>query len=184
MAKEEALDLCSADRAGVLDNWFRRLFQNPKRILAPLVRPGMTVLDYGCGPGYFTLEAANGVGPTGKVIAVDLQQGMLDLVAKKLGNSEYRAIVELHRTEGDSVSVDEKCDLILLFYVLHEIRAREKVMTELKSLLKQGGMILVSEPTFHVNRALFERELTIFRKLQFIIQEGPRINLSRTVILR
>lgn len=60
------------------DNIFRRLVQDPNRILRPYIKPGWTVLDIGPGMGYFTIPTARLVGDTGKVIAADLQQEMLD----------------------------------------------------------------------------------------------------------
>ena len=60
------------------DNPLRRLIHNPQRILSPYIKQGMTVLDAGCGMGYFSIGMAKMVGDSGKVIAVDLQQKMLD----------------------------------------------------------------------------------------------------------
>ena len=78
-------DICcySPFRGWMLDNWIRRLFQNPKNIFGDYVKEGMTAIDIGCGPGMFTLAMAAIVGDTGTVIAVDIQQEMLDLVRKK-----------------------------------------------------------------------------------------------------
>lgn len=55
----------------------RRLSQNPGKVLAPYVREGMTVLEPGRGMGFFTLELARLVGPSGRVVAVDIQPRML-----------------------------------------------------------------------------------------------------------
>ena len=66
-----------------IDNWLRRLFHDPDAILRPYVHPGMTVMDVGCGMGLFAIAMARLVGPTGKVIAVDLQQQMLDVLGKR-----------------------------------------------------------------------------------------------------
>ena len=69
--------VCPAALAGSLDNRIRRWFQNPQKILSPYIKEGMTVLDIGCGPGFFSVEIAHLVGKTGRVIAADLQEGML-----------------------------------------------------------------------------------------------------------
>jgi ubiquinone/menaquinone biosynthesis C-methylase UbiE len=55
----------------------RRLVHNPERLLAPFVTAGMTVLEVGPAMGFFTLPFACLVGPTGQVICVDVQDGML-----------------------------------------------------------------------------------------------------------
>ena len=66
-----------------LANPMRRFVHNPKKILAPYIRPGMTVMDLGPGMATFTLDLARFAGPTGKVIAVDIQARMLEQVKKR-----------------------------------------------------------------------------------------------------
>ncbi len=65
------------------DNRFRNLFQNPEKILGQYVHRGMTVLDVGCGMGFFSIGMARLVGEEGRVIAVDLQEKMIDIVRKR-----------------------------------------------------------------------------------------------------
>lgn len=77
-------DVCSYKRAGFFDSKIRKLFQNPNKILSPYIDKGMNVLDLGCGPGFFTLEMANLVGESGKVVAADLQEEMLVKVENKI----------------------------------------------------------------------------------------------------
>ncbi len=77
-------DVCSAKHAVFLDNLIRKWLQNPRKILNEYIKEGMTVVDLGCGPGFFSLELARLVGDNGKVIAADLQQAMLDKVKKKI----------------------------------------------------------------------------------------------------
>ena len=70
--------VCSVESAGALDIQLRKLIQNPGKILKPFIKEGMTVMDLGCGPGFFTIEMARMVGKNGNVTAVDLQEGMLN----------------------------------------------------------------------------------------------------------
>jgi SAM-dependent methyltransferase len=67
----------------VLINPLRRLWQDPRKILAPFVREGMTVLEPGPGMGFFTLELARLVGPSGRVVALDVQSKMLDRLKRR-----------------------------------------------------------------------------------------------------
>ena len=60
--------ICPTWGAVGLDNLFRKLLHNPQRILKPFIKEGMTVLDIGCGPGFFSLEMAKMLHGTGKVI--------------------------------------------------------------------------------------------------------------------
>ena len=76
--------VCPVELAGSLDNKIRRWLQDPRKILAPYVKEGMTALDIGCGPGFFSIEMAKMVGRNGKVISADLQEGMLKKLGKKI----------------------------------------------------------------------------------------------------
>ncbi|MEN8212415.1 MAG: methyltransferase domain-containing protein, partial [Thermodesulfobacteriota bacterium] len=76
--------VCPVEKAGSLDNKFRRWFQDPEKILRPYVNKGMTVLDLGCGPGFFSVDMAQMVGKSGRVIASDLQDGMLEKLQSKI----------------------------------------------------------------------------------------------------
>ena len=60
-----------------LDNRLRRLIHDPEMIVGPYVKPGMTVMDVGCGMRLFSIPMARMVGDEGRVIAVDLRQKML-----------------------------------------------------------------------------------------------------------
>src|SRR5512138_1264458 len=75
--------LCSAWLSFTLTNILRRLAHDPVRILGPFVKDGDTVLDVGCGPGFFTVPMARLVGPLGRVVAVDIQEKMLEKARRK-----------------------------------------------------------------------------------------------------
>ncbi|MBK9392138.1 MAG: methyltransferase domain-containing protein [Bacteroidetes bacterium] len=75
--------VCPATYAGSLDNFLRRMMHKPEKILSPFLKEGMTALDMGCGPGFFTVDLARLVGDGGRVIAADLQQEMLDKMFRK-----------------------------------------------------------------------------------------------------
>ena len=76
--------VCPMRVAGLLDSKFRRLFHNPNKILKPYIKKNMTALDIGCGPGVFSIEIAELLEGTGKVISVDMQEGMLEILKKKI----------------------------------------------------------------------------------------------------
>jgi len=57
--------------------------QNPEKVVAPYVREGMIVLEPGPGMGFFTLEIARLVGPSGRVVAVDIQPHMLSRLKRR-----------------------------------------------------------------------------------------------------
>jgi ubiquinone/menaquinone biosynthesis C-methylase UbiE len=176
--------VCPVEHAGSLDIFFRRWLQNPVKILNGLVRQGMTVMDYGCGPGFFTLDMAQMVGGTGKVIAVDLQKGMLAKLETKLGQSDLKDRIQMHQCPTDGIGLSEKIDFALAFYVLHEIPDQGAYFRELATLVRPQGQVLIVEPPFHVSRAAFQKTLSRAQNAGFTILDGPKVLLSKTAVLR
>ncbi len=184
MSTENKHRVCPVERAGVLDYSFRRLLQNPKKILRPFISEGMTVLDLGCGPGFFTKEIARLVGETGKVVAADLQQGMLAMVKKKMQNSALAGRVRYHGCQAAATGLSEKFDFILAFYMLHEVPEPKDFFKELKALLKPDGQVLIAEPRWHVSEDEFQKSIDMMRQSGFAVQASPGILLSRTVSIK
>jgi ubiquinone/menaquinone biosynthesis C-methylase UbiE len=182
MSNERDKRVCPVELAGGLDNFVRRLLQNPKKILRHFISEGTTVLDLGCGPGVFSTEIAKMVGNSGKVIAADLQEGMLEKVRQKIMGTELEKRIWLHKCESDKTGVTEKVDFVLCFYMIHEVPDQDKLFKELKSILKPGGKIFIIEPIFHVTKTLFEEMITRARNIGFEIISGPKVFYSRTVL--
>ncbi|HUH78600.1 MAG TPA: class I SAM-dependent methyltransferase [Methanoregula sp.] len=166
----------------MLDNAVRRLFQNPGKILGGLVREGMTAIDIGCGPGMFTLAMARLAGPTGKVIAVDLQQEMLDRLRTKSDRFGLTPRIAFHRNTPDSLGIDTKADFILSFYMVHEVPDQVRFFREVRGLLKPGGKYLIVEPKFHVSWPAFAETVERARRSGLALIESPRITLSRAAL--
>ena len=175
--------VCPVEIAGGLDNRVRRWIQNPRKILKSYVKEGMTVLDVGCGPGFFSMEMAQMVGKSGRVIAADLQEGMLQKLKDKIQGTELEERITLHKSEKHRIGVSEKVDFVLAFYVVHELPNQRQFFEELKSILKPKGQVLIVEPPFHVSKAEFEETIRKAREAGFISAEGPKVFLSKTVIL-
>ena len=127
--------VCPVELADSLDTRFRRWFQKPRKILNPHIREGMRVLDYGCGPGYFTIPLAEMVGGSGYVIAADLQEGMLQKLREKIEGKELASRIILHKCEQDKIGVSENVDFILAFYVIHEVPDKERLFKEFVTIL-------------------------------------------------
>ena len=104
-----------------IDNRLRRLFHKPEEILGPYVRSGMTVMDVGCGMGLFAIAMARLVGPDGRVIAVDLQQKMLDVLRKRAAKAGVGDRIDTHRCQANALEVAEPVDFALAFYSAHEV---------------------------------------------------------------
>jgi ubiquinone/menaquinone biosynthesis C-methylase UbiE len=176
--------VCPVQRAGSLDSRIRRWIQDPRKILRPYVEEGMTVLDIGCGPGFFSVDLARMVGESGYVIASDLQEGMLQKLRKKIQGTELEKRVILHKCKEDEIGVSEDVDFVLAFYVVHEVPDQEKLFNEIKSILKPNGQVFIVEPPFHVSKAAFEETVRIAQNAGFRPVERPKVVLSKTVILK
>ena len=183
MNKEKDTRVCPVGIAGGLDNRLRRWLQNPLKILKPYIKEGMTALDLGCGPGFFTVEIARLLNGTGQVVAADLQRGMLDKVWQKIKGTELEQRIKLHQCRSDSIDLSEKVDFVLAFYMIHEVPDQESLFKELKSILKPDGRILIVEPNFHVTKKEFEEMLGKINRIGFEVMDRPKLFLSRAVVL-
>lgn len=176
--------VCPVEHAGSLDNKIRMWFHNPRKILSPFVKMGMTVLDFGCGPGFFTIEMAKMVGSSGKVIAADLQEGMLQIIRDKIRAKEPEERIELVKADKNNINVTEQADFILAFYVVHEVPDKENLFKQLKALLKENGTLLVVEPRlFHVSKKEFALTLQAAQKKGFCANTGPKLLFSQSALL-
>jgi ubiquinone/menaquinone biosynthesis C-methylase UbiE len=183
MKNEKNPYVCPAELAGSLDNSLRRWFQNPHKILEPYIFAGMTVLDLGCGPGFFTVEIAKMLQESGKVIAADLQEGMLEKVKRKIKGTYLEKRVEIHKCQEDSTGITEKVDFVLAFWMIHEVPDQNRLFGELKSILKPEGKVYIIEPKFHVSEKTFETMLISLINNDFEITDRPKIFVSRAILL-
>jgi ubiquinone/menaquinone biosynthesis C-methylase UbiE len=174
--------VCPVELAGGLDNSIRRLLHNPQKILQPYINKGMTVLDLGCGPGFFTIALANMLDGSGKVIAADLQQGMLDKVSKKIKGTQLEQRIELHKCGESKIGVTQNVDFVLAFYMLHEVPDQDRLLSELKSILKPGGKIYIIEPKVHVSKKAFAEMVDKIQSMGFEVIDSPKVFFSRTVL--
>ena len=183
MANEKRPFICPVEYAGSLDNPIRKLVHKPHRILEAYISKGMTVLDLGCGPGFFTIEMAKLVGETGRVIAADLQQGMLDKVAGKIRGTDLEQRIELHKCQDDMIGISKKVDFVLAFWMVHEVTDQHRLFEELKSAMNPGGRIWIIEPRIHVTEKSFKMMISRLESTGLEIIERPGIWLSRSVLL-
>jgi ubiquinone/menaquinone biosynthesis C-methylase UbiE len=164
------------------DNPMRKLIHNPNKILRPYVSSGDTVLDVGCGMGYFSLELARLVGLKGKVIAADLQPQMLAGLEKRARHAGLQSTIQPHLCTPDKIGVAEPVDMIFAFWMVHEVSDRKTFLQELYSMLKPDGILLIVEPIIHVTQRNFEATLDLGCELGFIEVSHPHVAISRSVI--
>lgn len=176
--------VCAAEHAGMLTVPIRKLFNDPGHILARLVRPGDFVVDLGCGPGYFTIPLAEMVGENGQVIAVDVQQEMLDKVRMRAEQAGLASRVHLCLTGAEGPGAIGPADFALAFWMVHEVPDRPAFLKQVHDILRPGGRLLLAEPIMHVSKAQFEFTLAVAEKVGFALESNPRVGLSRAALLR
>ena len=180
----ENIRICPVERAGSLDSKIRRWVQNPNKILKHYIKEGMTVLELGCGPGFFTIDIAQMVGNAGQVIAADLQEGMLEKLRNKIKGTKLEDRIILHKCDENKIGISEDVDFVLLFYMVHEVLDKESLFYEIKSILKPHGQVLIVEPPIHVSKKEFENTIKIANDVGLSIVEKPKILFSKTGILK
>jgi len=166
-----------------IDNRLRRLLHNPEAILAAYVQPGMTVMDFGCGMGFFSIPMARMTGCHGRVIAVDVQPQMLNTLRKRAERAGVADRIRTHRCEPDSIGVAEPVDFVLAFWAAHESRDFRRLVTEVGASLRPGGKFLLVEPRFHVSGKAFQRMLRTAAEVGLEVSDEPRIRWSRVALL-
>jgi len=176
--------VCPWQRAWGLDNWVRKLIQNPYRIVGGYIKEGQTVLDLGCGPGVFSIAMAEMVGEKGKVISVDIQDEMLLMLRQKIEHTEFESRILIHKSGPDKIGISEKADFALAFYMVHEVPNVERFLGELAMILKPQGKFLIVEPKFHVSKSSFEKTIKIAQSVGLNPISQPKMLLSRAVLLQ
>jgi len=132
-----------------LDSDLRRRGQPPSQLIERSgIKPGMTVIDLGCGNGAFTTFVARAVGKKGKVYAVDIQPKMLQQLERKLARPENQDIKNVELKQASAYELpfeDESIELVYMVTVLQEIPDRGKALREIRRVLRPGGILAVTE---------------------------------------
>jgi ubiquinone/menaquinone biosynthesis C-methylase UbiE len=132
-----------AKHAGSLLNPVRRLIQSPTRTIERMALARTdTVLEIGCGPGYFSGAIAAAV-PEGSLVLFDLQLAMLELARQRLPD-----FTNIHFAQGDASSLpfpDASFDAALLVLVLGEVPDQDRCIAEVARVLLHGGSVTFAE---------------------------------------
>jgi len=124
---------------------FRGLLRPPWRLLKKArLEKGMWVVDYGCGPGSFTIPAAEMVGPEGKAFAVDIHplalRSVKNRASRKVLENVETILIKGYDTGIKSTSIDR----VLLIDTFAQIKDREALLHEVHRVLKGDGLLLLA----------------------------------------
>ncbi len=170
----------------VLASPVRRLWQDPRTILRPLVTDGMTVLEPGPGMGFFTVELARLVGPSGRVVAIDVEPRMLKTLGRRVTRAQIAERVHIRQAQPDRMGTDDlqgAVDFVLAFAVAHEMPDQAAFFAEAARALKPGGEMLLAEPIGHVSEQEFVKALAHAAQAGLLAGSHPYIRASHTALL-
>jgi ubiquinone/menaquinone biosynthesis C-methylase UbiE len=164
----------------------RKLGENPDKILRPLVEPGMTAVDVGSAMGFFSLPLARKVGPTGRVVCLDVQQRMLTSLTRRARRKKLDGIIETRCCTQEDLGIDDltgEVDVALAIHVVHESAYPRRFLTQIRDALCPGGRLLVIEPKGHVSDEEFETTRSTGLDLGFRELESSWLPAGRSMLL-
>ncbi len=165
----------------------RRLGQNPRKILAPYIKPRMAVLDAGCGMGFFSLDMARLAGEDGKVICVDLQKKMIQSLMKRATKAGLQDRIDGRLCSSENLPLEDmksRIDFALAFAIVHEVPDARKFFEQIYSALKPDGLLLFSEPKGHVSENKFQKAITLAEEAGYTPLDAADIMRSRSILLK
>ena len=155
--------------------------EDPEAFLRSYIKPGMTVFEPGPGMGFFTLPAAKLVGPSGRVIAADIQPQMLNALRNRAAKTDLLSRIETRLVSPNSLGADDlegKVDFVLAWAMVHELPSPDNFFAEVSATLKPCGVLLFAEPHGHVDAAHFAVELEAARLAG--LSEVRRLSVRRS----
>ena len=164
----------------------RHLLADPVRILAPYVRPGMTVLEPGPGMGFFTVPLARMVGASGHVVAVDIQPKMIEGLKRRADKAALLDRIDARIAQPESMELDHlarAADFVLAFAMVHETPDAARFFLEVAHVMKPNAKLLLAEPAGRVSAELFESELGKAADAGLQVTDRPSIRRSRAAVL-
>ena len=169
--------------AYTFDNRIRKLFQNPDNILKQFVKEGFVALDIGCGMGSFSIAMAKLTGNKGKVIALDIQEKMLEVMKKRAGREGVLDRIVPHLAAGKDLKLKTKVDFAISVWMVHEVPDKKRFLKQVYNALKPKGKYLIIEPKLHTGGKYMEELENLCKAAGFRILEKPSVPLSRALLL-
>lgn len=109
------------------------------------IKPGMIVVDYGCGPGRYTTPFSKLVGASGKVYAVDIHELAIVTVNQKIGKLGLQNVEPLLAHGYDSPLADHVADIVCVLDMFFGVKDPTLFLKELHRITKQDGMLVIDD---------------------------------------
>jgi ubiquinone/menaquinone biosynthesis C-methylase UbiE len=169
-ARRGASAPCPASLSWLVDNAVRRRYMRP--VLGRIgICPGERILELGCGPGAFTIGAAELVGPAGRLVAIDIQPGMIAQAEKRIREAGLTH-VEMHVASAYNLPLEDGgVDRAFLVTVLPEIPDRARALTELYRVLKPGGLLSITEEFYDPDYLFASETIRLVEVAGFRLEE-------------
>jgi len=160
------------------DNRLLPYFKDPYKLLrAAGLKPGQKVLEVGCGPGYFTIPAAEIVGDKGIIYAVDVHPRAIARVKEKIAATGVRNVRPMLANAAETGLPEASIDLAFLFGLRYVHGGLENVLTELHRLLKPGARLAIEKTRGPEEEMIAEVERAGFR---YTGKQGRIVVFTRT----
>ena len=124
----------------------RETEEQPQLLIDALeIEPGQTIADLGAGSGYYSFRIAPLVGPHGKVLAIDIEPAMLEVIAQRASRERVANVATVRAHARDPNLAPDSVDLLFMVDVYHELEYPYEVMTKVRAALKPGGRVALIE---------------------------------------
>jgi ubiquinone/menaquinone biosynthesis C-methylase UbiE len=177
------IHVCPWWLAYTFDHRLRLLAHNPEKLFGNYVKPGMTVVDLGCGLGFNSIGLAKQVGDSGKVVALDIQQKMLDGVMRRARKMGLENRIKPHLAAENDLRLNVKAQFMLAFYMVHEVPDPDRFMARVAENLSVEGRFMMVEPPFHVPVKKFQKSISRAETCGLVLEKSYKIRFGRAAVL-
>jgi ubiquinone/menaquinone biosynthesis C-methylase UbiE len=132
--------------AGWLERTEREREEAPSKAIEALdLKPAMVIADIGAGSGYYTSRMAKKVAPSGRVIATDIQPGMIEILERRIKSEGLGNVTTILGAMDDPKLQPNSIDLAIMVDVYHELQQPQLFLQRLKPAFKPGGRLVLLE---------------------------------------
>lgn len=141
-------------------------------------------MDVGPGQGFFSIPMAKMVGENGRVIAIDIQKKMLDILEHRAQKENVADRILFKLVSVTNYGINSEVDFALAFWMVHEVPDKKALLQSIYDSMKHGKQFLVAEPYLHVTNRMMEETVKTAQGVGFTLINRPKIFFSRAALLR